>query len=106
LRQDVISLARPNGGHDAPFFLNIPETLDHDRPHLAQAVTPGVPADIDVAVHLAGGLDGRASSNTPTRPAYSFMGKDISYAQTDSLSQALRAYLQGLGLPRATVLPS
>jgi long-chain acyl-CoA synthetase len=30
--------------------------------------------------------------------AYSFMGKDVTYAQTDSLSRALAAYLQGLGL--------
>jgi long-chain acyl-CoA synthetase len=34
------------------------------------------------------------------RTAYSFMGKDISYGQTDSLSAALAAYLQGLGLAK------
>jgi long-chain acyl-CoA synthetase len=32
------------------------------------------------------------------RIAYSFMGKDVTYAQTDSLSSAFAAYLQGLGL--------
>jgi long-chain acyl-CoA synthetase len=32
------------------------------------------------------------------RVAYSFMGKDITYAQTDSLSKAFATYLQGLGL--------
>jgi long-chain acyl-CoA synthetase len=30
--------------------------------------------------------------------AYSFMGKDISFAQTDALSRRFAAYLQGLGL--------
>lgn len=34
------------------------------------------------------------------RTAYSFMGKDISYAETDALSRQLAAYLQGLGLAR------
>ena len=37
------------------------------------------------------------ASHAP-KPAYSFMGKDLTYAQVDSLSQALAAYLQGLGL--------
>jgi long-chain acyl-CoA synthetase len=32
------------------------------------------------------------------RTAYSFMGKDITFAQTDALSRAFAAYLQGLGL--------
>lgn len=32
--------------------------------------------------------------------AYSFMGKEMSYAETDSLSQAFAAYLQGLGLEK------
>jgi long-chain acyl-CoA synthetase len=32
------------------------------------------------------------------RPAYSFMGKEISFGETDRLSQAFAAYLQGLGL--------
>ena len=32
------------------------------------------------------------------RVAYSFMGKDVTFAQTDSLSRAFAAYLQGLGL--------
>jgi long-chain acyl-CoA synthetase len=35
-----------------------------------------------------------------SRTAYSFMGKNLSYAQVDSLSEALGAYLQGLGLSR------
>lgn len=32
------------------------------------------------------------------RPAYSFLGKEMSYADTDRLSRAFAAYLQGLGL--------
>lgn len=32
------------------------------------------------------------------RPAYSFMGKEISFGETDRLSRAFAAYLQGLGL--------
>jgi len=69
-----------------------------NRPWLG-AYPAGVPADIDVAqypslVHLMEESFGRYAS----RPAYSFMGKTVTYAQTDSLSQALAAYLQSLGL--------
>jgi long-chain acyl-CoA synthetase len=69
-----------------------------DRPWLG-AYPSGVPADIDVAqyaslVHL---LE-ESFQKFASRTAYSFMGKDVSYAQTDSLSQAFAAYLQGLGL--------
>jgi len=69
-----------------------------DRPWLG-AYPAGVPADIHVAqypslVHL---LEESFQKNAP-RTAYSFMGKDVSFAQTDSLSQAFAAYLQGLGL--------
>jgi long-chain acyl-CoA synthetase len=34
------------------------------------------------------------------RVAYNFMGKDITYAQTDALSQTFAAYLQSLGLAK------
>jgi long-chain acyl-CoA synthetase len=34
------------------------------------------------------------------RTAYSFMGKDLSFGETDSLSRAFAAYLQGLGLAK------
>ena len=69
-----------------------------NRPWLG-AYPAGVPADIHVAqypslVHL---LEESFQKNAP-RTAYSFMGKDVSFAQTDSLSQAFAAYLQGLGL--------
>ena len=62
---------------------------------------PGVPADIDVAQYdsLVTLVEESFRKYAP-RVAYSFMGKDVSYAQTDSLSQAFAAYLQGLGLAR------
>ncbi len=77
-----------------------PTPVAADRPWLG-AYPSGVPADIDVAqyaslVHL---LE-ESFRNYASRTAYSFMGKDISYAQTDSLSQAFAAYLQGQGLVR------
>ena len=68
------------------------------RPWLG-AYPEGVPADIDVEqypslVHL---LEESFQKNAG-RTAYSFMGKDVSYAQVDSLSQAFAGYLQSLGL--------
>ena len=62
---------------------------------------PGVPADIDVGQYgsLIELLE-ESFKKYAKRTAYSFMGKDVSYAQTDSLSQALAAYLQSLGLAR------
>ncbi len=61
----------------------------------------GVPADVDTAQYpsLASLFD-EAFRKYGSRTAYSFMGKDISYAQTDSLSRAFAAYLQGLGLTK------
>ena len=75
-------------------------TATADRPWLA-AYPEGVPADIDVnqypsLVHLMEDSFERFAN----RPAYSFMGKELSYAQTDKLSQAFAAYLQGLGLEK------
>jgi long-chain acyl-CoA synthetase len=59
----------------------------------------GVPADIDTAQYASlAALMEAAFKQFGPRAAYSFMGKEISYAQTDSLSRAFAAYLQGLGL--------
>jgi long-chain acyl-CoA synthetase len=71
-----------------------------DRPWLS-AYPEGVPADIDVdqypsLVHLME----ESFAKYAERPAYSFMGKEITYAETDRLSQAFAAYLQGLGLAK------
>ncbi len=60
---------------------------------------PGVPADIDVAAYTSlVALMEESFQKYADRTAYSFMGKDISYRQIDSLSQAFAGYLQGLGL--------
>ncbi len=69
-----------------------------DRPWLA-AYPQGVPADID-PTHYASlvALMDEAFRQYADRVAYSFMGKDISFAQTDALSRAFAAYLQGQGL--------
>jgi long-chain acyl-CoA synthetase len=69
-----------------------------DRPWLG-SYSPGVPADIDVGqypslVHL---MEDSFQKYAP-RAAYSFMGKEVSYAHVDSMSKAFAAYLQGLGL--------
>ncbi len=59
----------------------------------------GVPADIDVGLYTSlVDLLEESFKKYASKPAYSFMGKDITYADTDSQSQAMAAYLQGLGL--------
>jgi long-chain acyl-CoA synthetase len=59
----------------------------------------GIPADIDVAQYTSVvELIEESFKKYASRTAYSFMGKGVSYAQTDSLSLALAVYLQGLGL--------
>ena len=61
----------------------------------------GVPADIDPGQYPSlVALMEEAFSKYADRVAYSFMGKEITYGQTDSLSKAFAAYLQGLGLAR------
>ncbi|WP_374522166.1 long-chain-fatty-acid--CoA ligase [Hydrogenophaga sp.] len=70
------------------------------RPWLS-AYPPGVPTDIDPGqyrslVHLMEEAFGRYAD----RPAYSFMGKEISFGQTDALSKTFAAYLQSLGLAK------
>jgi long-chain acyl-CoA synthetase len=81
------------------FMTDTTSSVAH-RPWLG-AYPPGVPADIDVTrytslVHL---LE-ESFQKYAARTAYSFMGKELSYAQADSLSQAFAAYLQGLGLSK------
>lgn len=59
----------------------------------------GVPVDIDSTQYTSlVGLLEDSFSKYAHLPAYSFMGKDISYAQTDQESLAMAAYLQSLGL--------
>ncbi len=61
----------------------------------------GVPADINPNAYssLVGLLED-SFSKFSERAAYSFMGKDFSFAQTDQDSLAMAAYLQSLGLSK------
>lgn len=61
----------------------------------------GVPADIDVN-RYASIVDMMEESfkKFANRSAYSFMGKELSYAQVEEISRTLGVYLQGLGLVR------
>lgn len=71
-----------------------------DRPWLS-AYPQGVPADIDPTQYTSlVQLMEQAFQDYAGRTAYSFMGKDTSYAETDALSRQFAAYLQSLGLAR------
>ncbi len=61
----------------------------------------GVPADIDFTQYssLVALLE-ESFEKYANRVAYSFLGKEISYAQTDQESMAMAAYLQSLGLSK------
>ena len=72
----------------------------NDRPWLS-SYPPGVPADIDPTLYPSlVALMEESFGKFAERTAYSFMGKDVTFGQTDRLSQQLAAYLQGLGLAR------
>ena len=72
----------------------------NDRPWLAY-YSPGVPADIDPSRYGSlVALMEESFQKYADRTAYSFVGKDISFRQTDTLSQAFAVWLQGLGLAR------
>ena len=61
----------------------------------------GVPADIDPDQYASlVGLMEESFARYADRTAYSFMGRNISYRQTDEDSLALAAYLQSLGLAK------
>ena len=61
----------------------------------------GVPTDIDASQYESlVDLMADSFAKYANRTAYSFMGQDISYAQTDVKSQALAAYFQSLGLEK------
>ena len=71
-----------------------------DRPWL-KAYPAGVPADIDASQYPSlVALMEESFKTYGDRVAYSFMGKDITFGQTDSLSVKFGAYLQGLGLAK------
>ncbi len=63
--------------------------------------SPGVPADVDASIYTSlNALMEESFRKYASRAAYSFMGKDFSFAQIDRQSQAFAAYLQGLGLAK------
>ncbi len=75
-------------------------TCAADRPWLS-SYPKGVPADISMGQYSSlVGLMEDAFSQYADRVAYSFMGKSVSYRDTDRQSEAFGAYLQGLGLVR------
>ncbi len=62
---------------------------------------PGVPADIDPTRYASlQALIEESFQKYADRTAYSFMGKDLSYGETDTLSRQFAAYLQSLGLAK------
>jgi long-chain acyl-CoA synthetase len=66
-----------------------------------ESYPPGMPADIDTALYTSlVALMEESFQKYANKVAYSFMGKEVTYKQTDSLSQAFAAYLQGLGLTK------
>jgi len=72
----------------------------NERPWLG-AYPQGVPADIDTTQYPSlVALMEEAFRKYSDRVAYSFMGKDVTYAETDAQSHDLAAYLQGLGLTK------
>ena len=75
-----------------------PTVSAEPRPWLS-AYPAGVPHDIDASQYGSlVALMEESFKKYGSRTAYSFMGKTVSFAQTDSLSLAFGAYLQGLGL--------
>ena len=75
-------------------------TATLERPWL-KAYPPGVPTDIDTSQYASlVGLMEESFKKNGSQVAYSFMGKDMTFGETDSLSIALAAYLQSLGLAK------
>ena len=71
-----------------------------DRPWLS-SYSPGVPADIDSSQYASlVQLMEESFQKYAGRTAYSFMGKEVTFAQTDVLSREFAAYLQSLGLAK------
>ncbi len=72
---------------------------------------PGVPADLDTSQYSSlVDLMQESFGKYADRTAYSFMGRDVTYRQTDRLSQSFAGYLQSLGLSQgdrvAIMLPN
>lgn len=64
-----------------------------------QSYPPGVPADLPPLPYSSlVGLMEESFQKNAAKAAYSFLGKDFSFADTDRQSRAFGAYLQSLGL--------
>jgi len=71
-----------------------------DRPWL-KSYPPGVPYDVDISQYSSlVALMEEAFKKNASKVAYSFMGKEVTFGETDSLSIAFGAYLQSLGLAK------
>ena len=71
-----------------------------DRPWLS-AYPEGVPTDIDPSQYPSlVALMEEAFTKHANKVAYSFMGKELTFAQVDAQSKVFAAYLQSLGLQR------
>jgi long-chain acyl-CoA synthetase len=90
------------GGANRPFSFRLPkETFRMTDRIWLSGYPDGVPADIDASQYSSlVALIEESFRKYANRPAYTFMGKDVTYAETDAQSRALAAYLQGLGLAR------
>ena len=74
--------------------------MEIDRPWL-KSYPAGVPADVDATKYPSlVGLMEESFKKYKDRVAYSYMGKEITFGETNSLSLAFGAYLQGLGLSK------
>jgi long-chain acyl-CoA synthetase len=63
----------------------------------------GVPAEIDVAEYASlRDIFEESVAKHPSRPAYTCMGRSISFAELDTLSGAFGAWLQGMGCRKGT----
>ena len=71
-----------------------------ERPWL-KSYPPGVPYDIDASQYSSlVALMEEAFKKNASKVAYSFLGKEVTFGETDSLSTAFAAYLQSLGLSK------
>ena len=78
----------------------VANAMEIDRPWLKD-YPAGVPSDIDASKYPSlVTLMEESFKKYEDRVAYSFMGKEVTFGETNSLSQAFGAYLQGLGLAK------
>jgi long-chain acyl-CoA synthetase len=74
--------------------------MNTQRPWLS-GYPEGVPADVDVNAYTSlTGLMRDSFQRFSDRTAFTFMGRGMTYAEMDQLSQAFAAYLKGLGLAK------